>query len=128
STVGAMAGATAAGRAMGATATGCDDAADGEPIATGGAADSTLAAGPGTLGPRRIPVNRGHATPTMKPIAAMTPTRLQEGRSASGDGRRTAKGGLATFRTDIVHTFYHMEIREAKNQREHTLLGAHHQL
>ncbi len=43
----------------------------------------------GRLGPSRTPANRGQTTPTAKPIAAMAPTFIHEGRSASADGTMT---------------------------------------
>jgi len=43
------------------------------------AATAAVEAADGTLGPRRTPARRGHATPSTKPMAAMTPTLVHDG-------------------------------------------------
>jgi hypothetical protein len=77
-TVVAMAGdATTAGAAVGAVPPGgAGDAFSGDADA---AADADAFSG--SAGPSRTPAILGQATPTMKPIAVITPTFVHEGRS-----------------------------------------------
>src|SRR5258708_7085991 len=58
-------------------------------VPAGADAEGEVTASAGRLGPTRTPATRGHATPTMKPIAVMTPTLCHAGRSASRDGIST---------------------------------------
>jgi hypothetical protein len=67
-------------------------------LAAAPAAEST-----GALGASFTPTSLGHATPTTKPIAVMTPALIHEGRSSAGVGTCTAVG-LSAFRESIERT------------------------
>ncbi len=76
-------------------ATGASAAAGGADGSALGAAGSPELAVPatdetsGTDGPNRTPARRGQATPTTKPIAAMTATFVQGGLSPDAEGTST---------------------------------------
>jgi hypothetical protein len=90
--------------ALGAGSTGAGDEA---------AADAVDAVS-GTAGPIRTPARRGHATPTMNPIAVITPTFVHEGRSCDAVGTCTTSEGSA-LRVNIGTTRYHSSASVVEN-------------
>jgi hypothetical protein len=82
--------------------------------ADGGAAATVADGASGTAGPRRTPASRGHSTPTMNPMAVMTPTLVHDGRSSAGFGNRTINGESAMRERIETYSLPHARHRGEK--------------